>query len=354
MTLLRLRLDRIASATRNAGLTREVTVGPAIVARPGYILAVRIRNDKHVYHTLEDPSGRMIRLHRGDVIAGALGARRALRGYAGVVPEHVAVGDDINVLNLGGVLGTCTAENPEIGPPFVAEVLGAVLTFPNLGDRVGTPAHIGDGLVKKSDVLGPTPPVVFVAGTCMNSGKTAAAMEIIRALTNKGLRVGACKMTGVSLMRDTLGMHDAGAIEAVDFNDAGIVATWNVDVRPIARGLLNHLAKAKPDVIVAELGDGILGEYGVGALLDDAELMSRACCHVVAAPDPVAILGAKRIYEERFGLAIDIATGPVTDNSVGVDFIRGSLQLAAHNARYDLAGLAAAVFEHCRRKGAAA
>ena len=354
MTLIRINLDRIASATRNAKLAREVTVGPQIVAREGYVLAVRLQNDKYAYNTLEDPTGRMIRLRAGDVIAGVLGSRRALRGYAGVVPENLAPGDTVSVLNLGGVLGRCTAGNPELGPPFAAEVLGAVLTFPHLGDRVGAPAHICDGPVQTSAELGAMPPVVYIAGTCMNSGKTAAAIEIIRALTGKGWRVGACKMTGVSLMRDTLGMRDAGAVEAVDFNDAGIVATWNVDVRPVARGLLRHVAKAKPDVIVAELGDGILGEYGVDALLADRELMDAGCCHVVAAPDPVAILGAQRLYKEQFGLAIDVATGPVTDNAVGTDFIRRDLKLAAHNARYDAAALAETVYQCVLRKRAAA
>ena len=35
------------------------------------------------------------------------------------------------------------------------------------------------------------------------------------------------------------------------------------------------LAGTKPDVIVAELGDGILGEYGVQDILRDAELTRR-------------------------------------------------------------------------------
>ena len=39
-----------------------------------------------------------------------------------------------------------------------------------------------------------------------------------------------------------------------------------------AKGIFNRLAAAKPDVIVAELGDGILGEYGVQDILRDPEL----------------------------------------------------------------------------------
>ncbi|HEY6107300.1 MAG TPA: hypothetical protein VIV56_00220, partial [Gemmatimonadales bacterium] len=136
----RIRLDRISSSTKNAALPREVIVGDAIVAEEGYILAVRILEDKSTYNTVEDTSGRMLALRAGDVLAGTLGERRALRGYAGVVPGNIAVGDVLHVLNLGGILGICTSANPEIGPPFKAEVLGAVLAFPELGDRIGRPA----------------------------------------------------------------------------------------------------------------------------------------------------------------------------------------------------------------------
>ena len=187
----RVRLDRIASSTRNAGLTPEVIVGDHIIAGEGYLLAVRILEDKSTYNTVEDVTGRMLSLRGGDVLAGTLGTRRALRGYAGVVPGHIAVGDTVEVLNLGGILGHCTSANPEIGPPFKAEVLGAILAFPELGDRIGRPAHIKDHSGPPADTLDSTVPVVYVAGTCMNAGKTVAATELVRGLTRGGRRVAA-------------------------------------------------------------------------------------------------------------------------------------------------------------------
>lgn len=345
MNVTRIRLDRIASATRNCNLAREVIIGDELVVHEGYVLAVRILNDKYIYDTVEDVTGRMIPLHSGDVMAGVLGSRRALRGYAGVVPDQLQVGDSTNVLNLGGVLGTCTAANPELGAPFQAEVLGAVLTFPHIGDRVGEPAQIYPGAIQKVNELGAMPPVVYVAGTCMNSGKTVAATEITRFLVKQGLKVATCKMTGVSLRRDTLRMLDAGAIQGVDFTDAGKATTHDEDVLPVAWGLLTHLAKAKPDLIIAELGDGILGEYGVDVILSDRDLMNTACCHVVCAPDPVAIFGADQIYRQRFELAINVVAGPVTDNSVGRDYIHQALKIPAHNARYDIEGLAGVILK---------
>ncbi|MGH7590221.1 MAG: hypothetical protein ACREL2_02195, partial [Gemmatimonadales bacterium] len=268
----RIRLDRIASSTKNARLGADVIVGDEIVAAEGYVLAVRILEDKPSYNTLEDLAGRMVSLRAGDVLAGTLGVRRALRGYAGEVPSHIAVGDEINVLNLGGILGRCTSVNPDIGQPFKAAALGAILAFPDLGDRVGRPAHIRDGAVPVADRLELDVPVVYIAGTCMNAGKTVAATELVRGLSRAGLRVAAAKLTGVSLMRDSLSMRDAGAVAALTFNDAGAASTHAGMTVGVAKGIFNRLAGERPDVIVAELGDGILGEYGVQDILQDKEL----------------------------------------------------------------------------------
>ncbi|HEX3276862.1 MAG TPA: hypothetical protein VHR43_18550 [Gemmatimonadales bacterium] len=339
----RVRLDRISSSTRNAALPPEVIVGDEIVAAEGYVLAVRILEDKSTYNTIEDTTGRMLALRAGDVLAGTLGTRRALRGYAGIVPNHLAAGDTIEVLNLGGILGRCTSVNPDIGPPFKAEVLGAVLAFPELGDRIGRPAHIRDRAVPPADVLDSRVPVVYVAGTCMNAGKTVAATELVRGLARSGLRVAAAKLTGVSLMRDALSMQDAGATAALTFNDVGIASTHAGVTVSTAKGIFNRLAMAKPDVIVAELGDGILGEYGVQDILHDAELMRVGAAYVMAAPDPVACWGAAELMQREFALPITAITGPATDNEVGQVYITAGLGLPAHNARRDAAGLVNAV-----------
>jgi hypothetical protein len=339
----RVRLDRIASSTRNAGLSPEVIVGDEILASEGYVLAVRILEDKSTYNTVEDVTGRMLELRGGDILAGTLGTRRALRGYAGVVPSHLSVGDTIEVLNLGGILGRCTSMNPDIGPPFRAEVLGAILAFPELGDRIGRPAHIRDHAVPPADTLDSGVPVVYVAGTCMNAGKTVAATELVRGLARAGLKVAAAKLTGVSLMRDALSMLDAGAVAALTFNDVGIASTHPGVTVATAKGIFNRLAATKPDVIVAELGDGILGEYGVQDILLDPELARVGAAYVMAAPDPVACWGATELMREQFGLPITVTTGPATDNEVGQVYIQTGLGLPAHNARRDASGLLAVV-----------
>ncbi|MEP7132595.1 MAG: hypothetical protein ABI914_05485, partial [Acidobacteriota bacterium] len=98
-------LDKIASSTARLALPREVEISPHIEAKEGNVLAVRALMEKSVYDRLELVSGRMAKINKGDVMAGTLGYRRALKGFVGVVPETIHVGDTIHVLNLGGVLG---------------------------------------------------------------------------------------------------------------------------------------------------------------------------------------------------------------------------------------------------------
>ncbi len=335
---MRIKLDKIASSTRNVNLHAQIVVGPDIPARPGTVIAVRVLDEKTTYNQVEDVHGRMMTVHAGDILAGVLGKREALRGYSGVVPDQVAVGDILHLLNLGGIIGHCTSANPDVGPPARVEVLGAVLKFPELGRRVGEPANIFPGPVAVADRLDKLPPAVFVVGTCMHAGKTAAACAIVRGASRLGLRVGAAKVTGVALRRDTLEMQDHGALCAYTFADAGLPSTVGVDVLGAARGCLNMAAAFAVDLLVVELGDGLLGEYGVMDILKAKDLAGAAGAVVLAANDPVAAWGGT-VLLERVGLKADVVTGPATDNETGCRSIRETSGVAGINARRSSANL---------------
>jgi hypothetical protein len=347
-------LDKIASVTRACALKREVRVSPQIPCEEGVVVAVRVLHDKSIYNQLELPSGRMAQIKRGDVIAGALGHRQALFGYAGHLPERLAPGDTIHLLNLGGVLGICDSTNPDLGPPFSCEVLGTVLRFPFLGERVGEPARIGNG------PLDPAPPldaggvpVVALVGSCMNSGKTAAACALVRELTHGGLQVDGAKTTGVSLRRDVLAMEDAGARRTALFTDLGVVATTAKNAAAVTRTLITRLAAPpSPDLLVVELGDGLLGAYGVDAILADAEVRAVLTAVVLAANDPVAAWGGVEILRRDYGIEPVAVTGPATDNLVGTRLIEDRLGVPAVNARSDAERLAAVVREALAKRGA--
>jgi hypothetical protein len=339
-------LDKIASVTRACQLKREVRLSADIPCEEGVVVAVRVRNDKTTYSQLELPSGRMAQVKKGDVVAGALGHRHALFGYSGHLPTRLAPGDTIHLLNMGGVLGICDSVNPDLGQPFECEVLGAVLHFPYLGERIGVAARIGGEVLDLGAPLDAAGvPVVALVGSCMNCGKTAAACTLVRHLSHGGFTVDGLKSTGVSLRRDTLAMEDAGARATGLFTDLGIVSTTPANAPAVTRTLITRLAAARPDVIVAELGDGLLGAYGVAAILEDAEIRAAFSAVVLAANDPVAAWGGVRMLRERFGIEPAAVTGPATDNIAGTEIIEEALGVPAINARTNGEKLAARVRE---------
>ena len=339
-------LDKVSSVTRSCQLKREVRLTPDIPCEEGVVVAVRVLTDRSTYNQLELPTGRMAQVKRGDIIAGALGHRHALFGYAGHLPESLAPGDRVHLLNMGGVLGICDSVSPDLGPPFECEVLGAVLHFPFLGERIGVAARIG-GLPLDPDapVLTGGVPVVALVGSCMNCGKTAAACALVREMSHTGLTVDGFKATGVSLRRDVLAMEDAGARATAIFTDLGVVSTTDANAAAVTRTLLTRLAANRPDAIVAELGDGLLGAYGVAAILDDEKIRNAFTAVVLAANDPVAAWGGVRMLRERFGIEPAAVTGPATDNLAGTRIIEEQLGVPAINARLDAARLTARIRE---------
>jgi hypothetical protein len=327
-------VDKIASITQACGLGRELRIETDnIPSEEGVVVVVEVLTSKANYNTLELTSGRMAKVNKGDIVAGALGHRKALFGYSGHVPESLKAGDVIQMLNIGGVLGVCDSANPDRGKPFDCRVLGVVLQFPYLGERIGVPARAGYRKLDYSAVLDTRGvPVVALAGTCMEAGKTAAACSMVSRMRHRGLVVDAFKATGVSLRRDILAMEDAGARNSMIFTDLGIITTTRKTGPALTRTMLTELAANKPDVIVFELGDGILGAYGVDSILEDDEIRNSLTAVVLSANDPVAAWGGVKLLRERFKVEPCAVTGPATDNAVGVDIIQEQMNVKAFNA----------------------
>ncbi len=347
----RISVDKIASSTRNLKLSRTLTLTENIHCVEGSAVAVRVIGEKSTYNQLEDLHGRWMTLHDGDIVVGTLGKRRALHGYEGVMPTSLKVGDHIHMLNIGGVMGICQSYNPDVGKPFELEVLGQVQVFPEFGNRIGVPGQIGLGAIV-GNAAAIKIPIVFIVGTCMNSGKTMAACSIVRALHQSGLKVGGAKLTGISLMRDTLSMYDHGAELIADFTDAGVVCSDPSHAAVTARVVLSELAARGVDVIVAETGDGIMGEYGVQAILADPELRELGKVFLLCANDPVGVSGGVAHMKNAFGIDVDLVAGPATDNAVGQRFV-ASLGIPARNARVDPKALGDLVLQLVQAHGKA-
>jgi hypothetical protein len=319
------RVDKLASATVNLHLSHDLETSTRCEARAGNLVVVRALTDNATYNTLELVTGRMAKINPGDIIVGVLGYRRALKGFVGNVPESIKAGDRLHLLNLGGLVGLCVGHHHSLSSAIEVEVLG----MPVSDGRI---LNISEGAVELRDTLECTAPLVLVAGTCMNSGKTYAATEIIKRLTRDGRRVAAAKLAGVACLRDTLNMEDHGAIKTMSFLDCGFPSTVGLtDLAPMAKGILSKLAETAPDCIVIELGDGILGGYGVETIFNDPELMVATAALVFCAGDFVGAWGGREWFARR-GVKIDVISGPVADSQMGSDYVKRELGLDAANA----------------------
>jgi hypothetical protein len=340
-------VDKIASIAQACGLSHEIRVATSeFPCEEGVVLVVEILNNKSTYNQLELTSGRMAKVARGDVIVGALGHRQALFGYSGHIPEKVQAGDVLQVLNIGGVLGICDSVNPDRGKPFDCRVIGCVLQFPFLGERIGVPARAGHRRLDQDAALDTHGvPVVALAGTCMEAGKTAAACAIVSRMRHRGLAVHAFKATGVSLRRDILAMEDSGARRSMIFTDLGIVTTTAASGPALTRTMLSEMTQGRPDVVVFELGDGLLGAYGVEAILAAPDIRAALSAVILSANDPVAAWGGVKLLRERFDIEPCAVTGPATDNAVGVKIIEEQMNVRALNAMSSGAALGDHIIE---------
>lgn len=322
--------DKIGSATSPLGLSKTVAVTDTVFQpRAGDVVAVRALTDSATYNMLELPTGRLAKINPGDVLLGVLGRRRALKGFVGDVPPTLNAGDQLHLLNMGGVIGLCTGHHSSLGDAIRVEVIGVVC------DEEGRALNIADAALPLRSTLGATAPLVMIAGTCMNSGKTYAATELIKQATRAGLRIAAAKLSGVACLRDTLNMADHGAIATASFLDCGLPSTVGADdLSPVAKAIIAQLNESAPDLIVLELGDGILGGYSVESIFEDAELRAATAAIVFCASDYVGAWGGIELFRRR-GMQVNVVAGSVTDSQMGQDFIESEFGVPAANARRD-------------------
>lgn len=327
-------VDKPGSVISTLNLPKTIAVVDTTAKpRAGDVVIVCALTDSAVYNQLELPTGRLAKINPGDILAGALGSRRALKGFVGDVPLTLAKGDRLHLLNMGGVIGQCTGHHSKLGDAIEVEVIGLAC------DEAGAVLNISDKALRPQESLGETAPLVIIAGTCMNSGKTVAATELIRQATRAGLKVAAAKLSGVACLRDTLNMADHGAIATASFLDCGLPSTVGAgDLAPIAKAVLRHLNQSEPDLIVVEMGDGVLGGYSVDSIFNDRELRLATLSIVFCASDFVGAWGGIELFRRR-GIDVDVIAGSVTDSLMGEEYIEREFRITAGNARRDGAKL---------------
>lgn len=336
-----IKIDKIGSVLKNLPLPVGTEVTAKIQSKEGEVIVVRALKSQKKYGEIELANGQISKVKKGDVIAGVLGQRKALEGIVGFIPKKLKVNDTIHILNLGAVLGIAESWNPDfIDSPISVQVLGAIA-------HGSSTLNIQSFSLKPEATLHKSAPIILILGTSMGVGKTTLVKETVQLLTKeKGFKVAAGKLTGVAAKRDLLAMKKAGANPVLSFLDVGLTSTIDKEdvIVSTANTVLNSLNKEHPELIVVELGDGVIGWYGVYTLLQDKEFIKSVSFIIGCANDLVGATGLCEVLR-KIGLKIDFFAGPVTNNTSGTDYLEQFFKIPSQDLRYSHVKLTQALLE---------
>ena len=199
-------------------------------------------------------------------------------------------------------------------------------------------------------------PVVLVGATAGELGKTVLAGQLIRHLSERGLRVGAVKASGTGGTMDCTSHRKHGAILALDQVDAGLTSTHGDPDEVTARlvTVLRRMEDAEVDVVVVELG-GELVSAANPRIANLPEIRSNAIGFAVISGDSLGAYGVRAFNDARLHYHPSVFryfTSPFRNHaamsarmaSVGFD------QTWDPNSQDDIARLAAELARAIRRR----
>ncbi|WP_334223705.1 hypothetical protein [Thiosocius teredinicola] len=306
----RLSRARRGFSTRRADISEaEYLLTGGVVPQPGDLVLAQVTNIGQ--HTrIEQPDGRRAQLYVGDEIVVAYGNRYAPDQFEAEVPDDLGA---CHLVAAGGIASQLINKNSRMKNPTRITPIGL------LADADLKPLNLKKWRVDGQSIPKQLPPVIVVAGTAMNAGKTTAAARLIKGLERAGKRVGGAKVTGTGAGGDYWQMKDAGAVDVVDFTDAGYASTYLLGTKELEQGflrLLSYLGNRNLDAIVVEVADGILQT-------ETAELLASRgfgfyCSKLIfAASDAIgAHAGVQWLHSK--GLKVGAISGSLTASPLAV------------------------------------
>jgi hypothetical protein len=232
--------------------------------KAGDLVIVKVLDDTCGYPSVENNYGRLVTLYNGDIFIGVIGDRRSGTNVVGEVPQNaIKVGDQLELLAQGGVIGRCLCvDNHQrkkqalplqvIG--FVGTLAGSIRNLRDYQD-IGVKSFSND--LNKNEVS-----LYFVFGTSAEVGKTTMVCNMVRWLrvNNPAKKVACLKVCGTGRLKDKLNYRDSGGNICLDFVDAGWPTTYNMsqaDYKAMFEKLYNY-AKSDSDIIIFEAGGDLV------------------------------------------------------------------------------------------------
>jgi hypothetical protein len=257
------------------------------------------------HSSLENVWGRIHMIHDGTKAVFVFGNRYAPDYFEGFVPPEMELSSDL--IARSGIIGIVETKNALIKDATKVKIMGYVC------DSSGKVLNTLDfPLIEPKKTMKKTPraKMILVCGTSMNSGKSMAAAACCWALSSKGHKVRASKITGTASLKDILRMNDAGANPYADFSYLGYPSTYMLEKEElisIFEKLDLKYANNPKNFWVVELADGII-QRETSILLKTDEVRSRIHKLIFCANDAFGAIGGLDVLKS-FDLEPDILSG---------------------------------------------
>lgn len=275
---------------------------------PGDLALVRVQKPGfHKY--LTTAQNRRLRLYPGAQFVGVFGNRYASDAYEAEVEGP----GNLSLLTGAGMIGTVKSKHDDMSEPTRLALVGFVRT------KEVVRLNLKNCLFRPTTARRLPRNLLCVVGTGMNSGKTTTAARLIRALSNLGVNVAACKLTGSVSNRDPDELEAAAARKVTDFSDFGFASTYlcsKGELMDLFYVMMAEVTAGNPDVVVMELADGLL-QRETAMLLGETELQRAVRGVVFTAENSLSALwGTERL--RKLGYQVVAVSGKFTSSPLAM------------------------------------
>lgn len=267
-------------------------------------------------------------------MVAVFGNRYATDAYEGEVDGL----EDLALLTAGGMAGCVRSRSSKVKAPTKLEFLGYVT------DAARQRVRSKVGLAELHRRVSSSTPVFFVVGTGMNAGKTTTASRLVHALSARGVRVAAAKLTGSVSPRDYSEFRASGAVTVMDFSDYGYPSTYMADLDELVAlfyKMRGDCQAKQPEVMIVEIADGLL-QRETAMLLEDKRIQSELSGIVLAAGCSSSALYAAQRLESQ-GQRIVAVSGLLTSSPLFMREFRTESDLPVASSTGDASELADAI-----------
>jgi len=300
--------------TRHVDFSDVYGITKSINPKPGDLAIATV--EKIAQHTkIQLVSGRRSQLYLGDELLVAYGNRYAPDCFEALVPNHL---DKCHLITAGGVASLAVTKHSALKMPTSIQPVGLLV------DHQGDVINLAQYALKWPDNIEQRSiPIIAIAGTSMNSGKTTAAASLTHGLSQAGLSVAAIKATGTGSGNDIWALEDAGATLCLDFTDAGYASTYKlsgVEVENVFSLLISSAKIAPVDVVIVEVADGLLHQESANLIASEV-FQQQVDGVLFCAGDAMGAMSGVEWLERR-GTHVLGVSGALTASHLGISEAR--------------------------------